>query len=269
MTQTIRKYLLYGCMVAVGLMAAGCGAQSDQRLKEAYDAYDRHDYATALNKAEQSLQAATGPTADEAAYLAGRSAQELEQTAKAQQYFNRASRSSNPQLAGDSFASLGLILAQQERFDQAASVFLQAAQKLSGQDRAEAYFHAAAAQQKIGQWSQARANLALARKSSTDQSFLANVAQQLRTNGYTLQVGAFADAGNAQRAIQAFLRDRRVLQIGGPRLVDAADAQGRSLTLVQIGRFSTYAAARSARTKAGLDSAIIVPSVAASHTHQD
>jgi tetratricopeptide (TPR) repeat protein len=226
-------------------------------VEAAQAAYDRGDSAQAYDTASRLAQAG-GRRSDEAAYLAGMAAQRMGSLNNAARHFQIAARSTNQALSADALASLGLIYDRQGRYQLAAQTLLSAAEKLHGQDRAQAYFHAAVAQQRIGQWPAARTSLALAQSHSRDEAFRQQVQQQLDVTGYTIQLGAFADAGNAAVAAQRVAAQAAELGIGDPVLVPA-QRNGQSLTLVQVGRFHSFYTAEVFRTRLVGQEAIVAP----------
>jgi len=83
----------------------------------------------------------------------------------------------------------------------------------------------------------------------------ASSAQQLsedewpsRTGGYRVSADARAEADRVAQRVRG----------AAPRLVTAADARGRAITLVQIGRFTTHDSARRFATQLG-GTAVVVP----------
>ncbi len=243
--------------VCVGLAACASSPRASGRMAEVYAAYERADYAAAYRTAHSLADGPPAGTRDEAAYMAGLSAARLGRLQSAEQYLRRAARSGDRAMAADALAELGLLYAAAGRYQQAADAFEQAAPQLVGEARANAYFHAGAARQKLGHTSQARSNFTLARNHSGDNTLKQRVNDELATTGFTLQIGFFTDAANAQRAAQQVSARAVASRLGPPRLVPATDAQGRSGYLVQVGQFSSYASALSARNTLGAASFIV------------
>lgn len=253
-----KRYAL--CLVViVGLAWVGCVGQTPSRLKSAQIAYQREDYATALRQSQMILDHGHPELGDEAAYLAGASAYQLGQTRRAERHFRRAARSTDHDLSGQALASLGLILLEQGRHQAAAGTLINAATRLKDQPRANAYLHAAIAQQKLGWWDQARTNLSLARSGSRNAAFRERVAHRMRVEGFSLQMGAFSDDANARRAVINITATATKLRLGTPRLVKVTNHQQQRLTLVQLGNFSTYDAALAVKNQLHDQDLIIVP----------
>ncbi len=244
---------------AVGLLMTGCMETNRQRLESVYTAYHQGDYSTAYRGAVELSLSGDPDVAEEATLMAGMSAYRNRNLAAAERELTRVARGRNPALIGDALASLGMIHAEQGRYDLAAHELLDAVAHLSDQGKANAYFYAAMAQRKIGKWPAASANLALAARHSRDPAFQQRVAQEQRVTGFTLQVGAFSDRANAQRAADAVARQAAALGLGQPRIVWATGDHRRRLALVQVGEFSHYAAAAAMSTQLGPTKAIVAP----------
>jgi SPOR domain len=245
-------------LLLAAVTAAGCESSNKPPLDRANEAYQKQQYAQSYELSSRLAQGA-GPGTYDAAYLAGMSAYRLKRATEAEQYLLKAAQSTDQALVGAASAQLGLIYAEQERYDAATRALLAAAVRLRGQDRANAYLNAGLAQQRLGQWAEAKNSLALARRSSGDAAFQARVDQNLRTTGWTVQVGAFSEQANAQRAAEQIAPRARLLNLGAPRLVPATEPNGRRLTLVHVGYFTTHASADIARRRLGQADALVAP----------
>ncbi len=253
-----------GCLVGVVLLVGGCaGSPTPDRFAGMYQAYERGAYDQAYDEAVRLERAATGYQRDQAVYMAGLAAQRLGRRQDALFYLQEAARSDDRKLAGDATASLGLLYAEMGQYALSARMLLDAAQMLEGQDRANAFFYAAISQQKLGRQAQARTNLWLAHGASRDSDFRRRVLDQLTVTGYTLQVGAFHNRENAQRAAEQLAQRTTEFRLSAPRLIDGTDSSGQRTTFVQVGNFSTFESARRARERLGVTGAIIVPLAAA------
>ncbi len=264
----MQRYTASFLSVAVCTASIGCAAYGPPQIDAIRVAYGRGDYAEASRQAQQMMR--VGPVAykDEAAYMAGMSAYRLKATATAERHLQAAAKSSDVALSADALIVLGLIYAQQGKHAAAVRSLLDAVPRLpTGQDRANAYFHAAKAQQKLGQWGQARTSLRLARGSSTDPAFRKRAIQELSVTGFTIQVGAFANQANALRTARKLARKVAAKKLGLFRLVPAVDQNGQAMFLVQAGKYSSHDSANSARDRLGLTSAIIVPLAVAGRVH--
>ncbi len=234
------------------------GCATNASLGDAYDAYEQGEYGDAYRSATQVVRRARGNERLEAAYVAGLSAQRLKRPTDAQRYLGLAARSRRPKVAGEALASLGLLHHEQGRYDRAARALLESAPLLVGDDRARSYFHAARAQQKLGRWSAAWTNMTMAQSLARDPALLRQIAAEKRHTGWTVQTGAFEVEAHARRELERVNRRAAGLSLGRPRLVRASRG-GRTLHLVQIGHFSSYATALKGRDRLRMVSAQPVP----------
>lgn len=232
-------------------------SQPTATMADANSAYQRGDYEQAYAFASEIASAEPSLDTAEAAYVAGLSAGELGRTDRAVKFLRQAADGFDKQLAADAGVMLGLAYSTQERYALATDALLAAAPNLTGEDRAKAYFYAAIAQQKLGRWANARDHFTLARTSTTDPQLRQQIEQQLEVNGYTLQLGSFASVENAQAAADRIKVTAKEIRIGEPRLVPNPARPGQ--TIVEVGRFTTYASAASYRDQLGVPGAFIVP----------
>lgn len=233
-------------VLVFAVIAAGC---TTAQLEKVRHAYGQSDYATAYREAERIVQRFSGRPGQEAAYFAGMSAYHLQEPGKALDFLRIAAESHERTIAGRAMAQAGLIHHEKRHYEAAARLLQDAAGRLSGEDRARAGIRAAAAQQKLGRWAQAAANLREARRTSNDPDVHRHVDDHLTYGAYTIQLGAFTVDANARRVAHAATNRAAAIQIGPPRMLRAVDANGRRLILVQVGRFNDYAAASSARSR--------------------
>jgi tetratricopeptide (TPR) repeat protein len=249
-----------GIWVGLALLGGCNSTLLAVRVSEMNEAYAQSDYEKAYRLARKLVERASGHDRDTAAFVAGLSSRKLGADAAAQRYLQVASDSSDRLLAADSLSQLGLIYAAESRYEASARVLLRCAPMYAGIDRANAYYYAAIAQQKLGRWPQARTNLYLARcAAGGDRAFTQRVAEQLAVSGYTLQIGAYRQSANARAAADRIGPGASQLRLGKPRLVSATDSAGKGLTLVQIGEFALFASAQQVRKALNQPNAIIVP----------
>ncbi len=226
-----------------------------------YSAYQSGDFAAAYQSASALASTRNGPGRG-AAYMAGMSAYRMGQLDNAEHYLRFAAQESRDRkLAGDARAGLGLVALRRGDFRAAEAALLTACENLDGQDKANAYYFAALAQQRQGKSNDARANLTLARSLSGDGGFRQQIDEQLAVTGYTLQLGAFSNQANAETLARKALTWLEVTKVGQVRLVPAMAADGQRLYLVQVGQYSSHASAMEGRVKLGpmASSSIIVP----------
>lgn len=238
----------------------GCGQEHYvHRLQEAQQAFDQQEYAKTKRIAANVALAHDPNLAAQGQYLAGVSSRRLGNDSAALSYLKEAAQSNNRALAGDAWAELGFVYNKQNQFKRAADAFSKAAQHLTGQDRANAYFQAGIAQQKLGYWPSARSSLTLARGYNHDPKIQTQIENYLNTVGFTLQVGAYRSPENAQNRMRIVASQTQNLRVGLPQLSSTASIQGGAYYRVHIGRFTDYASAARARTMLNYRDALIVP----------
>jgi len=227
--------------------------------EQASQAYEAGDYATALDLGSRIADHFPDQDQPTAAYIAGVSAQKLDQPRDAERYLRQAMDTGPSHLIGSAGAQLGLLYSQQERYRDAAETLDTAARHLTGEDKAQAYFYAGVARQKLGQWPTARTSLLAARRLTTDAALKQQIESQLGVTGYTLQLGAYKERANAQEAAESMADAAIEQRLGPPLLVDGVTSAGVPVTYVRVGEFSTYMGAADARDRLGTRGAIIVP----------
>ena len=238
----------------------GCGQEHlVHQLQEAQQAFDQQEYAKTKRIASTVASAKDQNLAAQGQYLAGVSSRRLGNDAAALSYLKAAAQSNNRALAGDSWAELGFVYNKQNQFKRAAEAFSKAAQHLNGQDRANAYFQAGIAQQKLGYWPAARSSLTLARGYNKDPNIQTQIQNYLNTVGFTLQVGAYRSHENAQSRMRVIAQQTQNLRVGLPQLSSTASIEGGAYYRVHIGRFTDYASAARARQMLHYQDALIVP----------
>eukprot|EP00752_Nemacystus_decipiens_P014544 g12953.t1 len=226
-------------------------------IEEVTVAYNQGDYQTAYDLGRGVAWDRYRTDRYEAAYIAGLSAQTLGQLHNADKMLNMAKASPDPSLATDSADALGLVYSQQGRYAEAQRELLWAAERLQGERKARAYFYAGIAQQKLGQWSQARTTLILARGLTTDAAFKTQIDSQVNVTGWTLQLGAFTDRASARNLAESIAAKSRDLQLGLPRLVNGTTSEGEAVTFVHVGQFTSFQSATRYRDVLGTPGVII------------
>ncbi len=246
-------------LLALAVLTSGCqNPGASGQLGPIYSAYHRGDYVTSYRLARAQTTSATGATAREAAYVAGLSAKRLGDDGAAEYYLQQAVHGQNLQLAANAESELGLMYLRAGRYRDAAQALAWAAPHLKGVDQANAWYFAGIAQQKLGQWDQARVSFLTARGLSTERDFRARCQEAAGQQGFAIQMGAYSDRPNAFLAARQLAGKAQAARLPAPRVVPAVDAAGQKLYLVQIGRFDTLASAESMRQRLGLAHAILV-----------
>lgn len=249
--------------IVLGLLIAGltgCGMDHYRhQLQDAQKSFDQQDYAKTYHLATGVATVKNPNLATQGQYLAGVSARRLGRDEQAQRYLTDATRSTDTALAGDAWAELGFLYNRQDHFRQAADAFGNAAVKLNGQDRANAYFQAGIAQQKLGFWPAARSSLLLARGYNRDATIGSQIDNYLETTGFTLQVGAYRSQVNAQARVKDVANRTQYLRVGLPQINRTFSTQAGTYYRVHVGRFTDYPSAAHAQKQMGFTDALIVP----------
>lgn len=266
------KHLLIAALSAAALLSAGCrnsafkgtyledtavDLASVQTMDEITALYEQGDYQAAYDAAKPVAWDRYRDDRYEAAYIAGLSAQTLGNLPEANKMLNKALASPDPTLATDAADALGLAYSQQGRYAQAKRSLIWAAERLQGERQARAYYYAGIAQQKLGEWSQGRTTLVLAKSLSRDDLFKRQVDQQINVTGWTLQLGAFTDRELARTQAESIAAKSRDMRLGLPRLVDGATVKGEPVTFVHVGQFTSYQSATRYRDALGKPGVII------------
>lgn len=254
-----RGFLNHTLAILAVITFTGCAAEQAATLDQARASYGQGNYTAAYSAAAPIADDGTSTVRYEAAYLAGASADRLRNAPAAQRYLSIAAGSGDPAVSGKALATLGLMQHEQGRYAEAYLTLRQAADRLTGEDRANAHYYAGVSLQKLGRWGEARQAFNHAHAASGNPEFRRRVADELMVSGYTLQTGAYADDKNARTAAQALANQTSRLGFGLPRVVPARDDRGRTLFLVQIGQFPNMAQAMAARDQLGKSRAFIVP----------
>lgn len=249
------------CVLAVMVPAlTGCNRSSGPSpTQQAQIQFEQGDYARAQVTAARASVTAGGDEHDLAHYMAGISAYRMGNMNTAERYLRVAAQSDDPSLSADASSTLGLIYSRMGLYAQAAEAFQRGASLQRGEDRAQAYYYAGIAQQKLGQWPQARTSLLLARKSTRNAGLMGKIEKQLAVTGYTVQVGAFANRANADRQAASYKARVSKAQLGTMHITTGVASDGRTIHLVQVGRYATFGAASDARSRLGDFNAVIVP----------
>jgi hypothetical protein len=153
---------------------------------------------------------------------------------------------------------LGLVYADQGRFDLSSRTLSKAAEFVTGQDRAKAYFYAAISAQKLNRAAASRTLLVLASRYNLDPQMSRSISEKLSNTGYTIQMGVYANADAARSAGEQLLFKSQGLHIGYPRVEHRQRENGVTIHLLQIGRFSTFNAAAAKRHELGINDAVVV-----------
>lgn len=250
---------LAGILAAAALMFGGaCAPQSAKGPARAMELFESGQHDQALREASAQARRSSGPTRDRASLVAGMSAYELDRVDDAERWLRPLIPSADAEVAGRAAATLGLINAGRGNFTAAAIDLASAGRKLQGEEAARANYHAAECYTISGRLDAAKRLYAMALTSTTNPGTRARIEARLRPSAFTVQIGAFRDRVNADRAAGAAAERARPRGLPAPSIIDATDVTGRRLHLVQVGRFATRDLANTARLRLGGE-AVVVP----------
>jgi tetratricopeptide (TPR) repeat protein len=247
MPNALRRTLGLALTLSMTLGAA-CAPSQTQKLSEAVADYRAGRFAQAHDSAVKLTGSPGQRTGDEAAYLAGMSAYRLGRDSDALKHLVRLADHSDDAIAGPAGATVGLIFAKRGNHDRALTYYARAVKRLKGNDLAQAYYHMAVTEQKLGRYAQARPRLILAASNATDPNLKAAAEHRIQTAGFTLQFGAFSLQRNAEQRAREIGPIARQMNLGDPRIIPL-ESDNRRLFHVQAGRFGTYEAALAARQR--------------------
>jgi len=146
---------------------------------------------------------------------------------EARVWFNKAASSTVKDVRGKATAMLGIISTNEGDFAAAQKAFEEASYHLAGIDKQEA----------------------LARTK--------NPSYTSAINKYTLQFGAYRDKTNAEAAISSLKLKLTNLGIPAPSIIKSNDRTGRTIYLVQAGRFASRNTASREKNRTGFPQCIV------------
>lgn len=234
--------------IGASALAFGCASGGSRGFTEDYSA---GRYSEAYRDSSKAARSATGASRDEAALIAGLSAQAMGRNAEAETWLKPLATSRDRQVAGRAQAALGLIASSRREHDQAATSLSQAAGMLTGDDAAQAGLHAGDAYAAAGRPEAARVQYNLAYGAAQSSELKNVLSERLSRSAYTVQVGAFSSRQNADRAAREVSSMAVGLGLGSPAVVATEDARGRPMYAVQVGRFKTKDEADKVRKRLG------------------
>ena len=245
---SIGRSILVTALLVSAAALCGCGTSPNATLQQTIVDYRAGRYAQAY---QQAAKLASGPSrrsADEAAYMAGMSAYRLGRDDEALKHLVRLADHRDDAIAGPAGATVGLIFAKRGNHERALAYYSRAVKRLKGNDQAQAYYHMAITEQKLGRFAQARPRLILAAANATDSDLRAAAEHRMQTAGFTLQFGAYSLQRNADERVREIGALARQANLSDPQVV-ALESGGRKLYHVQAGRFGSYEAALAAKQR--------------------
>lgn len=237
--------LLIAALAGLG----GCATQSTggPTIKSITADYDAGHFQEAYNAAVTLSRRGDLDMRDQASYLAGLSAYRMQKYLSVDRYLAPLIHAPNPAVAGRAAGTLGLADMERGDFREAATHFKNAADRLKGQEKAEATYRAGLAYREAGLTSQARIQFVIAQGESKDAAFLAKINHELKSNGFTLQLGVFASRANAETMAREFQSTSAATQLGRATIVSGRGDRGELLYYVRVGMFNSYTSALRAR----------------------
>jgi len=236
-------------ILGAGVLAGcqGSGASSTVYLQK----YDRRDFTGAKAEAVQAYASSTGPQREQAALIAGLSAQSLKQPAEAKRYLRPLLASKNPDIAGRAGAGLGLLARDEGDKTNAAKLFSEAAPKLTGDESAKAAMFAGDAYQSLGRADAAATQYANAKKAIKSPSLLRELADRTSGKTFTVQAGAFSSKPNAEKRARDVASRCVAMGLGQPRVITGTSG-GKPMYYVYVGEFALRQDAAEAMRKVGV-----------------
>lgn len=239
-------------LVVMALIVTACAGHGGSAFVRDYQA-GRH--AAALRGARSAALSSTGAARDEAALIAGLSAQALGDDASARAWLEPLLASRDRSVAARARAGLGLIAQRQGDHERAAALLAEASVALTGDDAARAALYAGQSLRALGRVEPAQREYRRAATLARSAEVRALAERRLGEGRFTIQVGAFTSRRNAERARRR--ADTSAAGLGlGPARVVVARRDGRAVYLVQVGEFATRADAVRARARLGPDAIV-------------
>ena len=232
-----------------GLILTGCDAPQSAESQDMLAFYAAGEYRAAQRAAEAELPGASEPVRSNARYIAGMSAYQLARDDIAIRHLDLLTRHEDDALSGAALATLGLIYESRYQDTKAIDCMKRAADRLTSEDKAQAYYHLGMLHQNIGQWARARNYFSLANSNSTDAALQSAVEQDRHATAFTLQMGAYANRELAMRRAEGLAGTARAARLPRPGVVRSVGTDQRTLYLIQTGTFREHAQARAARKR--------------------
>ena len=257
-------------MVVAGGCAAENTAENRKEIQAGYQSLKEQDYDSAMAQADQFLREHPngGPGTPEALYLQGRVYEQRAATADAgghQQearadlqyargnYEHALTLKPAPQLEALLYAGIANVAYFQEDYATAMQQWAAAYNGIEGaESKAWMLYRIGLCQQRLGRFEQADRSFAAVRQQFPSTIPGQRAASHMGARAFYVQVGAYADGTNADRAVAA-------LRSQGLTAAKATEATGR--LAVRVGPQSTYAEAKAIKTRlaAAYPSAMIEP----------
>ena len=244
----IRIGLLALATLALGLQ--GCAGSSGSRASYVQD-HNNKRYLSASNGAIHAVRYPGDENREIARLTAGLSAHAMGRNDEAIVWLRPLAENRDDEIAGKAMATLGLIALEEGENRSAAKSLSRAAGKLTADDSAKAAMYAGDAYANLGSFEAARLQYRLAQSAARDRDVRREITARLG-EGFMLQVGAFTNRMNAERARRVVEQNRMFDTLGEPIVLPRTDNRGTTLYLVQVGRFTSKQDAKAAQLRTGI-----------------
>jgi hypothetical protein len=255
-------------LCAAALVAGGCQQETTVNLDDALRAYDAKRYAECLRISKDVQSKSTDQALrQQAAYMVGRSANELKKDEEARSAFAIAARSNDPVVAGRALAMQGAMAVEDKRWADAASSYTAAASKLTGPEQAQAREQASAAAAKAAEVRK----LATTPGNQPDNQPInppgppapagttVGLAPAADNSPWTIAAGVFSTETAARQRATTLAKEAKRAGLPTPR-VFPMQAAGKRVWIVEIGTFTDRAPADAARKKISTADAVVAHS---------
>ena len=255
-------------LCAAALVAGGCQQETTANLDDALRAYDAKRYAECLRISKDVQSKSTDQALrQQAAYMVGRSANELKKDEEARSAFAIAARSNDPVVAGRALAMQGAMAVEDNRWADAASSYTAAASKLTGPEQAQAREQASDAAAKAAE---VRKLATTPRNQPDDQPInppgppapagtTVGLAPAADTSPWTIAAGVFSTETAARQRATTLAKEAKRAGLPTPR-VFPMQAVDKRVWIVEIGTFTDRAPADAARKKISTADAVVAHS---------
>ncbi len=213
-------------------ITGGCESSLPTSLERSILEYHHGQWLLSEMWAEKSLDEHL--KIDESQYMMGLCEFHLHHLDSANEWFMQASRSSNPNVRGKANAMIGIIASSKGDFDTANAAFTTASLDLVGKDKREA--------------------------ESRTTPTTTNKPPNYTSRFFTLQFGAYRDKANANAFIQTLNTALNAAGLGEAWIAEERDRLGRTMFLVQSGRYPSRSSASSRRKRGDLPQCIVAES---------
>jgi tetratricopeptide (TPR) repeat protein len=194
----------FSLLLTIILFTIGCESNKTSSIDLSLKEYHQGQWRLSEMWAKKAIE--SGESIDEAEYMVGLCEFQLHNIASSKQCFEKASKSSNEEVQGKAEAMLGIIASSNGNYAVAEIAFKSASIHLRGNDKREA---------------------------------VARCGNALVSGEFTLQFGAYRSKGNAEIALNTLSESLANTGLGTPRITKEVGTLGKTMFLVQAGRFTT------------------------------